>query len=294
MMTDRELTAQIERVEKRDDLVPDVPVVTITPERQLRLLFREIWGYRELLFFFVWRDIKVRYKQTALGAAWAIIQPLLTMVVFTAIFNRVARIGSAGIPYPVFAFSGLLIWTLFGGALQRSIQSLVSSAPLITKVYFPRLIIPVAATFSATIDFAIAFMILMVMAIAVGLGPTWRIVAFPGFVVLALLNAIALGLWLSALNVRYRDVGHAVPFLVQIWMFVSPVAYPITLVPERWRAFYALNPMVGPIEGFRWAILAKPMPDPQTIMVNAGVTLLLFIWGLSYFRRAERAFADVI
>jgi lipopolysaccharide transport system permease protein len=242
----------------------------------------------------MWRDVKVRYKQTVIGAAWAVIQPLVTMVIFTLIFGRLARIPSEGVPYPVFAFAGLLPWHLFAGGLQRSIQSVVSSAHLISKVYFPRLIVPLAATFSATIDFAIAFIVLVLMAVVYGLMPTWRVIALPGFVGLALLSALGVGLWLSALNVRYRDVGHAIPFLIQVWMYASPVVYPVALVPERWRLVYSLNPMVGAIEGFRWALLGKPVPDLQTIAMSAGAAFLLLAWGVAYFRRMERTFADVI
>ena len=293
--TDQELAAPDQTPRKAEELRPNVPVITIVAEqRRPRAMFGEIWNYRELLYFLTWRDVKVRYKQTVIGAAWAVIQPVMTMLIFTVIFHRLARIESEGVPYPIFAFAGLLPWQLFAGALQRSIQSVVSSAPLITKVYFPRLIVPIAATISATMDFAVAFIVLVLMAIGFNIAPTWRLVALPGFVALALLSALAMGLWLSALNVRYRDVGHAVPFLIQIWMFASPVAYPSTLVPERWQVLYGLNPMVGAIEGFRWALLARPMAHPQTIAISAGVALLLLGWGLAYFGRMERSFADVI
>ena len=293
--TDQELAAPDQTPRKAEELRPNVPVITIVAEqRRPRAMFGEIWNYRELLYFLTWRDVKVRYKQTVIGAAWAVIQPVMTMLIFTVIFHRLARIESEGVPYPIFAFAGLLPWQLFAGALQRSIQSVVSSAPLITKVYFPRLIVPIAATISATMDFAVAFIVLVLMAIGFNITPTWRLVALPGFVALALLSALAMGLWLSALNVRYRDVGHAVPFLIQIWMFASPVAYPSTLVPERWQVLYGLNPMVGAIEGFRWALLARPMAHPQTIAISAGVALLLLGWGLAYFGRMERSFADVI
>ena len=293
--TDQELAAPDQTPRNAEELRPNVPVITIVAEqRRPRAMFREIWNYRELLYFLTWRDVKVRYKQTVIGAAWAVIQPVMTMLIFTAIFHRLARIGSEGVPYPIFAFAGLLPWQLFAGALQRSIQSVVSSAPLITKVYFPRLIVPIAATISATMDFAVAFIVLVLMAIGFNIAPTWRLVALPGVVALALLSALAMGLWLSALNVRYRDVGHAVPFLIQIWMFASPVAYPSTLVPERWQVLYGLNPMVGAIEGFRWALLARPMAHPETIAISAGVALLLLGWGLAYFGRMERSFADVI
>lgn len=271
-----------------------LPVTTIQPDRRWLPSARELWEYRELLYFLIWRDIKVRYKQTAIGVAWAVIQPLVTMVVFAAIFGQFGRFPSQGVPYPIFAYAGLLPWQLFSGGLQRSILSLVGSAALITKVYFPRLIIPLAASLAALVDFLIAFVVLIVMALAYGLAPSWRVLALPGFVALAVLSALAVGLWLSALNVRYRDIGHAVPFLVQIWMFISPVVYPVTLVPARLRAFYSLNPMVGVVEGFRWAMLAKAAPDLRAIAVSVTVVLLLLVGGLIYFRRMERTFADVI
>lgn len=273
---------------------PDDAVVTIAAGRPAYLAFRELWEFRELLYFLTWRDIKVRYKQTVIGAGWAVIQPVVAMLVFATIFGRFARMPSEGIPYPVFAYTGLLPWQLFAGGLQRSITSLVSSAPLITKVYFPRLLVPIAATFSATVDFVIAFVVLIAMAFGFGLTPTWRILAMPGFLALVLLAALGVGLWLSALNVRYRDIGHAVPFLVQIWMFASPVVYPASLVPERWRAVYALNPMVGAIEGFRWAVLDKPAPAAAIVAVSVAAAAVLLISGLVFFRRMERTFADVI
>jgi lipopolysaccharide transport system permease protein len=292
---DRELVAaRVEAPLRNEGSTPHVPVITINANRRVFARARELWEYRELLYFLMWRDVKVRYKQTVIGVAWAVIQPLVTLVIFTIIFGRLARIPSEGLPYPVFAYAGLLPWHLFAGGLQRSIQSLVSGAPLITKVYFPRLIVPLASTFSATIDFAIAFVVLVLMAVGSGLMPTWRLIALPGSVGLTLLSALGVGLWLSALNVRYRDVGHAVPFLIQIWMYASPVVYPAALVPERWRLLYSLNPMVGAVEGFRWALLGKPVPDLQTVVASTGVAFLLLIWGLAYFRHMERTFADVI
>ena len=292
-VTNQELVAESHLPGEVKKSVPDV-VTTIAAGRQALLPFKELWEFRELLYFLTWRDVKVRYKQTILGAAWALIQPVVTMVIFTLIFGRLARISSEGIPYPVFSYTGLLPWQLFAGGLQRSVQSFVASAPLITKIYFPRLMIPLASTLSATIDFAIAFVVLVVMAVGYGLMPTWRVIAIPAFLGLTLLSALGVGLWLSALNVRYRDVGHAVPFLIQVWMYASPVVYPVGLVPERLRLLYSLNPMVGAVEGFRWALLGKPVPDLQTIVTSAGVAVLLLIWGLVYFRHTERTFADVI
>ncbi len=294
--TERDLTAVTTRATrvKVNEGASDAPVITVAPKGGLSVPFRELWEYRELLYFLTWRDVKVRYKQTVIGAAWAVIQPVVTMVIFATIFDRFAKIPSDGVPYPVFAFAGLLPWQLFAGGLQRSILSLVNSASLITKVYFPRLIIPVAATASATVDFAIAFAVLIAMVIGFGFTPTWRIVALPGFVGLVLLAALAMGLWLSALNVRYRDVGHAVPFLIQAWMFASPVVYPVTLIPGRWQVVYALNPMVGPIEGFRWALLDKPAPDLQMMVLSGLMTFLLLMGGLVFFRHMERIFSDII
>ncbi|HEY6103721.1 MAG TPA: ABC transporter permease [bacterium] len=270
------------------------PALVITARRRGFIPVRELWEFRELLYFLGWRDIKVRYKQTAIGAAWAVLQPVITMVIFTAIFHRFAKINTGNIPYPVFAFAGLLPWNLFAGAMQRSIVSLVTSTPLITKVYFPRLIVPIAATFSAAVDFAIAFAVLVVMGIRYNILPTWRLVALPLAVGVALLAAVAVGLWLSALNVKYRDVGHAIPFLIQVWMFASPVAYPMGLVPGRWHLLYSANPMVGAIQTFRWSLLGGPAPDLRLLAVSFLVTLALLIWGLFYFHRMERTFADVI
>lgn len=292
--TEQDVIAKVQPPPRAERPARDVPVVMVAPGQRSGLDLGELWAYRELLYFLTWRDVKVRYKQTVIGAAWAVIQPLVTMLIFTGIFSRFARVPSEGVPYPVFAYAGLLPWQLFAGALQRSIQSVVSSAALVTKVYFPRLIVPVAATLSATVDFAVAFSVLVAMAVGYGIVPTWRILTLPGFVGLALLAALAVGLWLSALNVRYRDVGHAVPFLIQVWMLASPVAYPASLVPERWQLLYGLNPMVVAIEGFRWALLDKPAPDILPMVASTAVTFLLLIFGLNYFRRTERTFADVI
>jgi len=275
--------------------VPDIPVVLIEPSRSwLSLNLGEFWAYRELLYFLVWRDVKVRYKQTAIGIGWTILQPLLTMVIFTLVFGRLAKVPSDGLPYPVFAYTALLPWNLFAGALNRCTVSLVASANLITKVYFPRLIVPASATISGIIDFAIAFVFLLFLMLWFHIVPTWGAIALPIFLFLTLITVLAVGLWLSALNVRYRDVGHAIPFLIQIWMFLSPVAYPASLVPERWRMLYSLNPMVGVIEGFRWALLGKEMPDLTLIAVGTAVVTALLIGGLIYFKRIERTFADVV
>jgi len=275
--------------------IADISVIRIEPSRGwVSIELSELWTYRELLYFLVWRDVKVRYKQTVIGIGWAILQPLLTMVVFTMIFGNFAKIPSDGLPYPVFAFTALLPWNLFAGALNRCTLSLVGSANLITKVYFPRLIVPVSAIISGIIDFAIAFVFLLGLMLWFHIVPTWGAIALPIFFLLTLITALAVGLWLSALDVRYRDVGHAIPFLIQIWMFLSPVAYPLSVVPEKWRLLYSLNPMVGVIEGFRWALLGKESPDFKVIAVSTAVVVALLLSGLVYFKRIERTFADVV
>jgi homopolymeric O-antigen transport system permease protein len=255
---------------------------------------RELWEYRELLYFLTWRDIKVRYKQTALGAAWAIIQPFFMMVVFSLFFGRLAGIPSDGFPYPVFAFCGLLPWQLFAHALTESSNSLVGSQHLITKVYFPRLVIPLSAVLGGLLDFAIAAVILLLMMLYFGIVPGWALITLPAFVFLALLTALAVGLWLSALNVRYRDVRYTISFLVQFWLFMTPVAYPSSLIPEKYRAIYGLNPMAGVVEGFRWALLGKTGPPGPLLWVSVAVVAVLLIGGLYYFRRIEGEFADVV
>ncbi|MDR7467981.1 MAG: ABC transporter permease [Armatimonadota bacterium] len=279
----------------KDEARPAVtPVLTITPRRHGFFPVKELWEFRELLYFLAWRDIKIRYKQTVFGAAWAVIQPLVTMVIFTAIFHRFARITTGDIPYPVFAYAGLLPWNLFAGSLQRSILSLVGSTHLITRVYFPRQILPIAATFSAAVDFAVAFAVLIVMGVGYGVPPTWRLLALPAAVAMVMLTAMGVGMWLSALNVKYRDVGHTVPFLIQVWMFASPVAYPLSLVPGHLHGLYAINPMAGAIELFRWAVAGGPAPSVPLLAIGFGATLVLLAWGLFYFRQMERSFADII
>jgi lipopolysaccharide transport system permease protein len=255
---------------------------------------RELWEYRELLYFLTWRDIKVRYKQTALGAAWAIIQPFFLMVVFSLFFGRLAGVPSDGVPYPVFSFCGLLPWQLFAHSLTQSSNSLVGSQNLITKVYFPRLVVPISAVLAGLVDFAIAFVILLGMLFFYGIVPGWQVLALPGLVLLAVMTALAVGLWLSALNVQYRDVRYTINFLVQFWLFATPVAYPSSIVPEKWRAIYGLNPMVGVVDGFRWALLGKPQSPCISLLVSAIVVLLLLAGGLYYFRRLEQQFADVV
>lgn len=258
------------------------------------LRFREVWAYRELLFFMVWRDVKVRYKQTALGAAWAILQPVLTMIVFSVFFGKLAQVPSDGVPYPIFAFAALLPWQLFAHALLESGNSLIVNQELLTKVYFPRLVIPMSAVLAGLVDFALAFIVLLGMMAYYGIVPTVAVFTLPLFVGLACATALAVGLWLSALNVQYRDVRYTIPFLTQFWLFATPIAYPASLVPEPWRAFYGLNPMVGVVEGFRWALLGKAEALDPSVIVSAGVVVVLLVGGLYYFRRMEKTFADVV
>jgi lipopolysaccharide transport system permease protein len=270
-------------------------VLIIQPSRGwLKLNLGELWNYRELLYFLVWRDVKVRYKQTALGAAWAILQPFMTMVVFSVFFGRLAKIPSDGVPYPVFAFTALLPWQLFAYALAESSNSLVASQNLITKVYFPRLVIPIAGVLAGLVDFAIAFVVLLGLMWYFGIVPTAAVALLPLFVLLAIMTALAVGLWLSALNVKYRDVRYTIPFLTQFWMFVTPVAYPSSLVPERWRALFGLNPMAGVVEGFRWALLGKAHSPGPLLIVSIAAVVALLIGGLMYFRRTEATFADIV
>jgi lipopolysaccharide transport system permease protein len=255
---------------------------------------KEIWNYRELLYFLIWRDIKVRYKQTVLGAAWAIIQPVFMMLVFSLFFGKLARVPSDGLPYPIFVFTALLPWHLFAYALAESSNSLVANERLITKVYFPRLIVPVAAVLAGLADFAIAFVILILMMLYYRVVPGIGIVFLPFFLLLAIGTALAVGLWLSALNVQYRDVRYTLAFLTQFWLFATPVSYPSSIVPEKWRALYGLNPMAGVVEGFRWALLGKGEPPGALLAVSIVMVILLLIGGLFYFRRMEQTFADIV
>jgi lipopolysaccharide transport system permease protein len=271
------------------------PVVVLAPSRGfVRLDLRNVWVYRELLYFLVWRDVKVRYKQTTLGATWALLQPVMTMVVFSIFFGRLAKVPSDGVPYPLFAFTALLPWQLFAYALSESGNSLVSSQSLITKVYFPRLVIPIAAVLGGLVDFAIAFVVLLGMMWYYGIVPGVAVLLLPFFVLLAVFTALAAGLWLSALNVTYRDVRYTIPFLTQFWMFATPVAYPSSLVPEQWRALYGLNPMAGVVEGFRWALLGNAHAPGGLLIVSLSAVIALLAGGLVYFRRMETTFADVV
>jgi lipopolysaccharide transport system permease protein len=271
------------------------PFVAIQPQSGLfQLDLVSVWHYRELLFFLVWRDVLTRYKQTAIGATWVVLQPLINMILFTLIFSRLAKIPSDGIPYPVFAFTALLPWSYFSQALAKTSGSVVSSANLVTKIYFPRLLIPLAASLAPVVDLIFSFVVLLVLMTWYNIIPTWGLLALPLFLTLAILTALAVGLWSSALNVRYRDVGSIIPFVAQIWMYASPVAYPVSMVPEKWRLLYSLNPMVGVIEGFRWALLGKACPDLMMMAVSSATVVALLLGGIVYFKRMEQSFADEI
>jgi lipopolysaccharide transport system permease protein len=253
-----------------------------------------LWRYRELLYFLAWRDVKVRYKQTALGISWAILQPLLTMAVFSVVFGHFAGIPSDGVPYPLFVFAGLVPWTLFAYAMTQSSNSLVENQRLITKVYFPRLVIPVAAALAGLVDVAIASLVLLIVLAFYGMGPSLTLLTLPAFVLLATVTALGIGIWLSALNVQYRDVRYAVPFLSQIWFYVTPIAYSATLVTGRLHAVFALNPMAGAVEGFRWATLGRTSLDISALAISSVIGLVTLVSGLIYFHRMERHFADVV
>jgi lipopolysaccharide transport system permease protein len=293
-------TTEIE-LQPTDAVVPALPVdssipaTIIEPSRGwVSLKLGELWGYRELLYFLTWREIKVRYKQTALGAAWAIIQPLFTMLVFSLFFGSLAKVPSDGIPYPLFSLAGLIPWTFFANGLAQSSNSLVNSANLISKVYFPRLTIPLSAVLSGTVDFAISFVLLLAMMAFYHVRPPLQCVYLPLFFLLAFITALGVGLWLSALNVEYRDVRYTVPFLTQFWMFATPIAYPSSLLPERWRMLYGLNPMVGVVEGFRWALIGTNTAPGPMIAASSFAAVLILVGGAFYFRRMEKTFADIV
>ena len=272
---------------------PADEVIIVRPSRGwLDLNLREVWRYRELIYFLTWRDIKVRYKQTFLGASWAVLQPFLTMVVFTLFFGRLAKIPSDNVPYPIFSYAALLPWQLFSKALNDAGRSLVANRNMITKVYFPRLAIPIASLLGGVVDFTIAFLVLLAMMAYYGIAPTAHVWTLLLFLLLALVTALGVGLWLSALNVLYRDVGYTLPFLTQAWMFITPIAYSSTLVPAKWRLLYALNPMAGVVNGFRWALLDTPTGPDASLWVSVAVSLVLLVSGLFFFRRMERQFAD--
>ncbi len=283
--------AKLEATRRQDAL----PSLVIRPASGWASLdFRELWEYRELLYFLVWRDLKVRYKQTLLGAAWAIIQPVFMMIVFSLFFGRLAGLPSDGVPYPIFVYCALLPWQFFSQAMTQASNSLSGNEHLITKVYFPRLIVPMAAVVSGVVDFLIAFGILVVLMIYYQVVPTRAVWTLPLFILLAGITALGTGLWLSALNVKYRDVRHTLGFITQFWLFATPVAYSISLVPQQWRWLYGINPMVGVVEGFRWALLGKSETPGIALAVSVCVALLILVGGLYYFRRVEDTIADVI
>jgi lipopolysaccharide transport system permease protein len=272
-----------------------MPVTIVQAEqRWVPINFPELWAYRELLYFLVWRDVKVRYRQTALGGAWAVIQPLLTMVVFSIVFGRLAGIPSEGIPYPVFAYAALVPWSYFANSVTQASASLVVQERLLTRVYFPRVQLPVATVLAALVDFAFAFTVLIGLQLYYGIVPSLAIVTLPIFVMLAIATALGVGLWLSAINIQYRDVRYITPFLLQFWLFATPVAYSSSLVPEQWRPLFGLNPMAGVVEGFRWALLGQGNPPGGLFMVSILVATVLVITGLYYFRRMEQNFADLV
>jgi lipopolysaccharide transport system permease protein len=260
----------------------------------IKINFKELWRYRELFYFLVWRDIKVRYKQSLLGAAWAILQPFLTMVIFSVFFGNWAGIPTDDVAQPIFYFAGILPWQLFQSGVSKAGVSLVSSRNLITKVYFPRLTVPIAPVIAGLLDFGLAFLVLIGLMAFYGVAPTSAVWTLPLFLLLALITAIGVGLWLAGLNVTYRDIGYVIPFLMQLWFFLSPVVYSATIVPDWFKPIYALNPMVGVVSGFRWAILGVGQPDTTTLLASVGLSLLILVSGLFYFRRMEKTFADVV
>lgn len=271
------------------------PQIIIRPARKwVDINFRDLWIYRELLYFLAWRDIKVRYKQTVLGVMWVILQPLLTMLIFSLIFGRIAGLPSQGVPYPIFVFTGLVPWQLFAYAMTQSSASLVADQHLITKIFFPRLVIPIASVFAGLLDFCISLAVLVVMLVIYRVPLTWRVLSLPLFILLALATAIAVGLWLSALNVKYRDVRYALPFVTMFWMYATPIAYSSAVIPEKLRFLYSLNPMVAVVDGFRWALLGVENTFGSAIWISTSMVILLLIGGLIYFRQMEDQFADVI
>jgi lipopolysaccharide transport system permease protein len=274
----------------------DVPVIRIQPSQGwVSLKLDELWQYRELLYFLVWRDVKVRYKQTVLGAAWAIIQPFFTMIVFSVFFGELAKVPSDGIPYPIFSYAALVPWSFFSQGLSQASNSLVGGARLIKKVYFPRLAMPIATVLSGTVDFVLAFIVLLIMIFAYGIVPTINVLFLPLFLLLALITSLGVALWLSAMNVQFRDVRYTVPFITQFWMFATPIAYSSSLIENRLlRTLYGINPMTGVVEGFRWALLGTDTAPGPIVIVSSAVALALLVSGAFYFRRMEKTFADVV
>jgi lipopolysaccharide transport system permease protein len=269
--------------------------VLIEPSRGwVALKLSELWEYRELLYFFVWRDIKIRYKQTVLGASWAIIQPFFTMVIFSLFFGKLAKVPSDGIPYPIFSFAALVPWTFFSNGLLQGSNSLLTNSNMVKKIYFPRLSLPIAAVLAGGVDFLLSFLVLLGMMVFFGLAPTWNVVWLPFFTLLALVTSLGVSFWFAALNAQFRDIRYIVPFLIQAWLFVTPIAYPSSLLDEPWKTLYGINPMAGVVEGFRWALLGTDTAPGPIILVSSLVAILMLISGLYYFRRMEKTFADVI
>ncbi len=273
---------------------PETRSIIEPPQRWRALDLREVWRYRELLYFLAWRDVKVRYKQTVIGIVWVVLQPVLTMVVFSLIFGFLLSVPTDGEPYPVFSFVALLPWTLFSSALTRSGVSLVIDADLISKIYFPRILLPLAAILSSLVDFGVSFVVLIGILAFYGIVPGPEVLLLPLLLGLSFLTAFAFGSWLSALNVKYRDVTHTIPFVIQLWFFLTPVAYSISLIPERWQFLYSLNPMTGVIEGFRWALLGQEAVPAMSLALSAAIVVLVLVGGLLYFQRTEHEFADVV
>ena len=286
--------AEVNQDDRITEAVPGQQVVRIRPSKGwVALDLKDLWAYRELLYFLTWRDIKVRYRQTILGASWAIIQPLFSMLLFTLFFGKLARIPSDGIPYPLFAYAGLLPWTFFSNAVTASGNSLVGSSHLITKVYFPRVIIPAATVGAGLVDFSIALLILIALMFYYGVAVTWSLVMFPVLLAMTTLLALGFGMWISALNVKYRDIRHALPFAIQLWLFASPVIYPANMIPDKWRWVFWFNPLTGIIEGFRSALFGRPFHWPA-LAVSAAITITILIYSAYNFRRMERIFADIV
>ncbi len=275
---------------------PEPTTIYIKPSKGLAALnLRDLWVYRELVFFMVWRDVKVRYKQTLLGMSWAVIQPVMTMLVFTFLFGKVAKLPTDGIPYPVFSFTALLPWGLFVTALNQGSRSLVAHNNMVTKIYFPRLILPMSSVFAGLVDFAIAFVILVGLMFYYQVTPAWNLLwTLPLFLLLAIITALGVALWLSAINVKYRDVNQALPFLTQFWLFITPVAYASSIIPEQWQILYSLNPMAGVVNGFRWALLGSGNGPDAALWVSVAISVLILFTGLFYFRSTEKTFADLI
>jgi lipopolysaccharide transport system permease protein len=272
-----------------------MPKTHIEPRQGwVSLRLDELWEYRELLYFFVWRDIKIRYKQTVMGVSWAVIQPFLTMVIFSLFFGRLAGVPSDGIPYPIFSYAALVPWMFFANALTLASNSLVGGADMIKKIYFPRLTLPTAMVLAGILDFVLAFIVLLGMMVFYGIIPTFNAIWLPFLVLLALITSLGVSLWLSALNVQFRDVRYTIPFLTQAWMFATPIAYSSTLIPQPWRTVYGINPMVGVVEGFRWALLGTDTAPGPIVILSAVVAVGLLVSGAFYFRRLEKSFADVV